>query len=216
MSKEAKIITGIGVITLIVLFGSMFLLSSSSNQVDNSKLSDETILKKNNNHKIATDSAKVTIVEFADFQCPACGQAYPQIKQVLNDFAGKINYVYRHFPLPQHQNAILAAKSAEAAGEQGRFWEMSEFLFTRQPEWSEKTNAKEVFINYAKSLDLNTDQFSQDIDSDKFLSTINKDKEDGTSVEVTSTPTIFINNKKFTKVASYANLSEVIKLELEK
>lgn len=216
MSKEAKVISGIGALTLIILFGSVFLLSSNKNQLANSNTSQKTILKKNNNHKIASDSAKVTVVEFADFQCPACGAVYPQIKQILRDYKDQINFVYRHFPLPQHQNGTNAAKAAEAAGEQGKFWEMSELLFTKQLEWSDKGNAKEIFSTYAKDLQLNSDEFNKSLNSNKFEATINLDKEDGISLGVNSTPTIFINSKKLVLPPTYANIIEQIKAELTK
>src|SRR5581483_190972 len=109
-----------------------------------SSISDSTVLTRNANHKITSTNTKVTIIEFADFQCPACGQAHPALKQILEEYKGKVTFIYRHFPLPQHQNAILAAKASEAAGEQGKFWEMHDMLYEKQNEWSESNNAEEI------------------------------------------------------------------------
>lgn len=98
---------------------------------------DLKLLIRPNSNKISTPSAKVTLVEFSDLQCPACAQAHPVVKQILEENKGNINFVYRHFPLSQHKNARIAAEAAEAAGEQGKFFEMVSKLFENQNKWSE-------------------------------------------------------------------------------
>src|SRR6478609_1380375 len=119
MNQEAKIITIIGVITLVLLVGGIFLLGKSS--TTSSTKADPAVLVKNDSHKISSDSAKLTVVEFGDYQCPACAMAQPTVKQLLSTYSGRVNFVFRHFPLPQHSNAIPAAMAAEAAGTQGKY-----------------------------------------------------------------------------------------------
>ena len=80
-------------------------------------------------------SAPVVLVEYSDFQCPACAASAPLVKQLTEEFGNKIAFVYRHFPLPQHKNAYPAAQAAEAAGKQGKFWEMADLIFANQTKW---------------------------------------------------------------------------------
>lgn len=209
MNNEIKAILGIGIVTVLVLVGAVTLLSKPSQPTSNTKLDNKLLVKEDSN-KIATDSAKVTIVEFADFQCPACAAVHPAVKQILNDYKGKVNFVFRHFPLPQHKNALIAASAAEAAGEQGKFWEMENLLFENQDKWSESDKAKEIFLTYAKELGLDKDKFKSAIEGNKFTSKITGDKDDGQALGVNSTPTFFINGQKFSESASYANLKNKI------
>lgn len=196
MTQEAKILIGIGVVTLVLLFGAVFFLSKSPTPPAAGTPVDQNLLVRENSRKIATDSAKVTIVEFGDYQCPACGAAHPVIKQVLKDFSGKVNFVFRDFPFPQHLNAMEAAEAAESAGAQGKYWDMYDLLYQNQEEWSEVSNPREIFTSYAKQLNLNIDQFSSDMDTNKFVDKINKDKQDGEALGVNSTPTFFVNGEK--------------------
>src|SRR3989344_6783627 len=188
MTHEIKVMIGIGIATLAVLFGAVFFLSGKEAKTQEENVSDKSLLIKPYNHTLISESAKVTIVEFADFQCPACGAAHPIVKQLLADQKGNITFVYRHFPLPQHKNAILASKAAEAAGEQDKFWQMYDFLYQRQEEWSEIKNAEEIFTGYAKELQLDMDTFSEALSSSKYDDQIQQDKNDGVELGVNSTP----------------------------
>lgn len=214
MSQETKILGGIGVITVLVTIAAVFFLSINKPEVASLQTVDSAILSNNALHKITASEAKVTIVEFADFQCPACKQAFPELKKILETYTGKINFIYRHFPLPQHAHAQIASRAAEAASDQGKFWEMSELLYTRQNEWSVKQNARDIFIGYAEELGLNKDQFSTDLDSKKFDATINTDLQDAAKVGVNSTPTIFVNGKKIVLPPTYENLRSEIERQL--
>ena len=200
---------GIGITTLAVLFGAVFFLSGKEAKTQEENVSDKSLLIKPYNHTLISESAKVTIVEFADFQCPACGAAHPIVKQLLADQKGNITFVYRHFPLPQHKNAILASKAAEAAGEQDKFWQMYDFLYQRQEEWSESKNAEEIFTGYAKELQLDMDTFSEALSSSKYDDQIQQDKNDGVELGVNSTPSFFVNNSKLS-LRSLADLPIMI------
>lgn len=210
MTQEAKVIVGIGAVTLLILFGGIFFLSKNDQQSASTPSADLAILMRNTKHKAGAEKAVVTIVEFGDFQCPACGRAYPVIKQLLEENKNKITFVYRHFPLPQHKNALLAARAAEAAGSQGKFWEMHDLLFMRQETWSESSDASKIFTSYAEELKLNTDRFSEDFSSKIYDAAIQSDKDDGIRLGVNSTPTLFIDDKKVTVSPTYENLKNLI------
>ncbi len=194
MSQEAKILGIIGVISIVMVIAAVFFLSGSASQ-KNAPV-DSQVLSRNNVHQTeSSGSAKITVVEFADFQCPACGQVYPILKSLKSEYQGRVNFVYRHFPLPQHKNAILAAKASEAASKQGKFWEMHDLLFENQSSWSESDQAQESFVRYATQLGLNQEQFTKDLET--VMESINSDLSDGRALGVNSTPTIYINGIKY-------------------
>jgi protein-disulfide isomerase len=148
-------------------------------------------------HVRGAAGAKVTVVEFGDFQCPACAAYESLVRQVTKDNSGIVQVVFRHFPLTQiHQNALLAAKASEAAALQGKFWEMHDMLYDNQKAWSEGTDARSMIIGYAATLGLNIKQFSQDIDSPAVEAKILAEYKEGVKLGVQGTPTFFINGKK--------------------
>lgn len=218
MTQETKILLGIVAGTAVLLLGAVFFLSKQPQgaSVQSSAQVDQNVLIKDDSYKIGTSSAKVTMVEFADFQCPACGAAFPNVKRVVEENKDRMLYVYRHFPLPQHKNAQVAAEAAEAAGEQGKFWQMHDLLFENQIDWSESDKPLDIFVSYATQIGLDTDKFKQAVEGKKFGGKINRDKGDGVSAGVNATPTIFINNQKYTGDFSYAALKAKIDLELGK
>ncbi len=197
MSNEIKIIAGISVVTLVLVIGAAFLFggSSSSQTAQNAQpIKNTDALIHTDSHEINTHS-KVTLVEFGDFQCPACGAEYPIITQLLQTYNGKINFVFRNFPLPQHQNALPSAEVVEAAGAQGKFFEMYNMLYTNQSTWGETQpdKAMNYFTQYAKALRLDMNKFKSDVTSKKFANKIQKDVNDGYAVGVNATPTFFLN-----------------------
>jgi protein-disulfide isomerase len=194
MSNEVKIIGGISILTLILVVGAAFLFggSSSSSSQTAQPIKNTKALIHSDSHEINAHS-KVTLVEFGDFQCPACGAEYPIVTQLLQTYNGKINFVFRNFPLPQHQNAQQAAEAAEAAGAQGKFFDMYNMLYTNQNTWADTTNAMDYFTQYAKALHLNMDQFTSDVKSNKYQKKIQQDINDGYAVGVNATPTFFLN-----------------------
>src|SRR5580692_3975015 len=161
LSNEVKIVIGISVVTLILVIGAAFLFGGNS--ASSSAQSAQPI--KNMNVLVHPDSAeinnhsKVTLVEFGDFECPACGAEYPVVTQILQNYKGKINYVFRNFPLPQHANAPEAAEAAEAAKAQGNFFGMFNLLYENQNTWANLTDPTSYFVTYAKALHLNVKQF---------------------------------------------------------
>jgi protein-disulfide isomerase len=197
MSQEAKVIIGISVATIIILIGAVFFISGSQKQEEQpvQKVTNAKQLLGDQKRVVKATNAKVTIVEFGDFQCPACGAAHPTVKQILKDYEGKVTFVWRHFPLPMHKNAMLAAIASEAAGEQGKFWEMHAMLFENQKEWEESNDAKKIFVSYAEQLGLDTQKFSDALDKKFNAERIQSDADAGIALGVNSTPTFFINGQ---------------------
>lgn len=154
--------------------------------------------------------AKITIVEFSDLQCPACKAAQPLVDEILKEASDSARFVYRQYPLRTvHKNAFIAAKAAEAAGVQGKFWEMHDKLFETQSDWEEDADPTSHFEGYAKDLSLNVDQWNKDF-QDKDLEThITKDEQDGNTLGVNATPTFFVNNIK-TDVSDLKNTVDTL------
>jgi len=155
--------------------------------------------------------APVIIVEFSDFECPFCGKATNTLTQIENDYGDKIKVYFREFPLPIHQNVLIAAEAAECANEQGRFWEMHDTLFANQNAL-ETDNLKQ----FAKDLGLDTEKFNECIDSKNTTSIIQSDIAVGTDYGVQGTPTFFINGKKFVGAQPYSEFKKIIDEELAK
>ncbi len=163
-------------------------------------------------HVIGSASAPVTLIEYSDFQCPACGMYYPLVERLLNEASTSVRLVYRHFPLPQHFNAPLAAYASESADRQGKFWEMYRLLFTNQKDWSDLSNidAHVVFEKYAKSLNLDVSKFKADIDSDDVKARVMRDAQEGTTLGINSTPTFFVNGKSIVNPQDYESFKKLI------
>ncbi|PIQ35735.1 MAG: protein-disulfide isomerase [Candidatus Yonathbacteria bacterium CG17_big_fil_post_rev_8_21_14_2_50_43_9] len=138
---------------------------------------------------------KATFTEYSDFQCPACGSYYPMLEEMFAEYKDQISFTYRHFPLPQHKNALPAAYASEAAGKQGKFWEMADMLFKNQDEWSESVTAQIIFEGYAKKIELNIDQYKADVKSDAVKAKVERDLKSAKLSRVDHTPTFFINGK---------------------
>ncbi|KKT75009.1 MAG: Protein-disulfide isomerase [Microgenomates group bacterium GW2011_GWA2_44_7] len=186
MSNETKIFLGIIIITIIAIVGGAFLFSQPTKTINPEILSPNTAW--------ATGSAtpKSTLVEFSDYECPACKQVKPIVNEIISKYSAKgLRFVYRHFPLPQHKYAIKAAATAEAAGKQGKFWEMGDLLFDRQSELSD-----DLFPKLATELKLDVDQFSKDQISQETNKRIGDDTAAGNQVGINATPTFFLNGVK--------------------
>jgi protein-disulfide isomerase len=146
-------------------------------------------------HVRGNPAAAVTLEEFGDFQCPPCGQFAGFAEELLREYDSRLRVVFRNFPLPAHEHAREAAVAAEAAGFQGKFWEMHDTLYREQAAWSKAPNARELFESYAGTLGLNMDQFKKDMDSDKARERVDSDHALGDFLGVKVTPTLFINNR---------------------
>lgn len=143
--------------------------------------------------------AAVTVIEYSDFQCPACAN----YQEVLGDSidtqyveTGDIQFIYHEFPLRNsHPHAIIAAEAARAAGEQGQFWPMHDLLFQNQSEWSRSNNPEALFIRYAEQLGLDRDQFEQALDSGKFRPQVEAAEQAAFAANIQATPTFVVNGQ---------------------
>jgi protein-disulfide isomerase len=154
--------------------------------------------------------AKAVLIEYSDLQCPACAQYYPLLEKITEELGDKLAVAYRHFPLPNHRNAKPAAYAAEAAGRQGKFWEMHDIIFDNQDVWKDKRNAEEVFINYAQTLNLNVDQFKTDFASKEIRKMIDGAYQNAVGLRLNSTPTFFLNGKKLSSPRNYEAFRNII------
>jgi len=146
-------------------------------------------------HARGNPEAPVTLEEFGDFQCPPCGQFAAFAEGLLKEYDSKLRVVFRNFPLPGHEHAREAALAAEAAGFQGKFWEMHDTLYKEQSTWSKAPNTRELFESYASTLGLNMDEFKKDMDGDKAKERVDSDHALGDSLGIKVTPTLFINKR---------------------
>lgn len=159
--------------------------------------------------------APVTLVEYSDFQCPACAFYFDMTKQLEKDFSDKLLIVFRHFPLETiHPNARAAAEAAEAAGQQGKFWEMHDFLFSSQDQWANSENAKDLFITFSGLLGLDKDKFITDAGAQEVKDKINKDIESGNASKIIGTPTFFLNGKQISNPENYDGFKQLVAEQL--
>jgi len=159
-------------------------------------------------------NAKVTIVEWSDFECPFCTRFYTQtLESIIKEYVdtGKVKFVYRDFPLDFHTNAQKASESAECAGEQGKFWEMHDMLFEKGV-----SGGVSSFKQFASSIGLDSNKFNECLDSGKMEEEVKKDMQDGTAVGIIGTPGFIINGQLVSGAQPFENFKQVIEAELAK
>lgn len=140
--------------------------------------------------------AALTIEEFGDYQCPPCGALYQQLKALEPAYGKRFRLIFRHYPLTNiHENALDAARAAEAAGMQERFWQMHDQLYKNQSKWSKDPKARQLFSEYARTIGLDLARFAHDIDSLQANTRVRQDVERGNSLGVTGTPTVFLDGR---------------------
>jgi predicted DsbA family dithiol-disulfide isomerase len=137
-----------------------------------------------------TPMARVTIVEWSDFQCPFCGAAHPEIRRLLGEMGGKVKLAFKYFPLTNHERAMPAARAAEAAARQGKFWEMHDVLFEHQRELEDADLER-----YAAAIGLDTARFRADLSSPEVQQRIDADRKEGEKLEIQGTPTIYVDGR---------------------
>jgi protein-disulfide isomerase len=146
-------------------------------------------------HIRGNPNAPVTLEEFGDFQCPPCGSFAGFAEELLKEYDSRLRILFRHFPLSAHLHAREASLAAEAAGVQGRFWEMHDMLYRQQAAWSNAPNARELFESYASTIGLNVDQFKKDMDGEQAKERVDSDYARGESLGIKLTPTLYINGQ---------------------
>lgn len=185
----------LGILGFIVLIIGMSFLGGSTGPdytggiATDPPLSEEWVL--------GNPNASVRFVEYSDFQCPACYAYQPLLKQVIAEYGDRVAFIFRHYPLSQiHQNADFAARVAEAAGLQGKFWEMHDVLFDQQKTWDVMLSPRETFETYARNLGLDMERFSKDVDSVAVRREVANDYQRGARIGTKGTPTFVINGVK--------------------
>ena len=147
-------------------------------------------------HILGPDSAPAKLEEFGDFECPPCGLFHPILVQMHKEFGDKLQITFREFPLaPAHQHAIAAASAAEAAGLQGKFWEMHDLLYENQKTWHDAFDVRPIFEGFAKQIGLDMNRYQSDLNGDQVAQRILNDGKRGHSMGVKGTPTVFLNGK---------------------
>jgi len=161
-------------------------------------------------HLYNENDSKIVLIEYGDYQCPACGTYNPTIEKIAEDYKNKIKFVFRNYLLSYHANSKAAAATAESAGLQGKYWEMHKKLYSTQSDWeSLDSNARtSYFLSLATSLGLDTDKFSNDIASSAVSDKIAYDVASAAKIRLTGTPSFYLNGKEI----EYATWSDETKL----
>jgi protein-disulfide isomerase len=155
-------------------------------------------------HVLGAPDATIELVEYGDFQCPYCREAFFVVKELQERFASKLRFVFRNFPLSEaHEYAMDAALAAEAAAKQDRFWEMHDAIYNRQSELNET-----LLLTLAKELGLDLQRFTEDMEAPKLLSRVESDFESGVRSGVNGTPTFYVNGKRYN--GDYRELSSFL------
>ncbi|MDQ4122944.1 MAG: DsbA family protein [Acidobacteriota bacterium] len=229
MNKEIKILAAIAIVVVIgAAIGAGYYRNSIQNQRITSGnnsgkpgVSAETLVRPDS-PTLGAANAPVTLVEFYDPECESCAAFHPAVKKILQDYEGKVRLVARYMPL--HPNSLRAATLTEAAGEQGKYWQMQELLFRRQPEWGErhgapasapKPDVEALFEKYAMELGLDLDKVNSAIRENRYQAKLQRDLRDGQTLGVRQTPTFFVNGRRLARF-SEADLRALIEDELKK
>lgn len=194
--KNLPLLVGTILGTLVLVMGVAWVFSQSSQQSY-----DLTLVAGAKKHSQGKTEAKVVVVEFSDFQCPACRAMSKLLPELLQKNPDQVEIVYRYFPLLQiHPNSQLAAYAAEAAGEMDKFWPMHDLLFEKQLEWEslDKTAFLDKLGKYAEELQIDKSDFLARIQSESVKQQVAVDIQDGTALNIDGTPTFFVNGKKTT------------------
>jgi protein-disulfide isomerase len=207
LSRETRRLLLIGIPIVLGLLA-IVVVTNLRRQEESATAAQQATLIREDSPTLGAANAPVTIVEFLDPECEACRAAHPIVKRLLQEYDGQVKLVVRYFPL--HKNSVLAAQATEAAGEQSKYWEMQELLFTNQQQWGEKqTPQTALFIEYARTLGLNVDQFTTTLNSGKYASKVDRDLQDARAAGATGTPTFFVNGRQVRQL-DYAGLKAAI------
>ena len=206
-----------GGITLVTIAG-IAVLVKLANTGSTSTPTEVSNLPKATSSDIIVGSieATLTITEYSDFQCPACAAYNPAVNQVLSEYSGKVNLVYRFFPLRSiHKNAVVSAQAGFAAWKLGKFSEMKDELFNNQSDWENlsEDKAKEAFVEYAKGLKLDGEEFAKIMNSDEAKNAVENSEKEALSIGLQGTPSFFLGNKKISP-KNYDEFKKLIDEEL--
>lgn len=205
---------GVALAGMVITFLGGFLIGSMSSdwtKTDHkeAKKAERTHVPVGSSPSKGPENARVTIVEFADFQCGYCSRSVSVSKQILNDFPGKVRWVFKHFPMPFHRLAPRAGQASLAADKEGRFWEYHDMLFANRKKLSDAD-----LLAYARRTGLDIKKFKEAMDSSLYAAEIKADTELGKKLQVRGTPTFYVNGRKHVGSFNYRTLKRMVKQEL--
>ena len=227
MRKEVKILALIAIVVVVfAVLGAGYYRDSVQGVRRPAAGSDNTLVRPDS-PALGPADARVTVVEFLDPECESCAAFSPVVKKMLKDYDGKVRLVVRYMPF--HPNSVLAATVTEAAGEQGKYWEMQELLFRRQPEWGEihghgghdaapqvrREQPAVLFERYAAELGLDVERVRAAVAANRYAAKVERDRRDGQTLGVARTPTFFVNGRQLARFSQY-DLRALIEEELRK
>lgn len=167
-------------------------------------------------HVRGSSNASVTLLEFGDYQCPSCRAYHPIVEEVLKRYPDQVRLEFHHYPLIQiHAYAMTAAMAAEAAGEQGKYWEMHDLIFVLQPEWSQSRNPEAEFMSIANRLGLDSNKFMQSMRSMELQDRILMDVVAARGSNIEAVPTFFLNGKRIQPPPSVDEFVKIVEAELQ-
>lgn len=213
MKKETLIITAI---SIALIFGFLFLVYSFSSKPATTVFPEVNKIRSLDQTKWSKGKKRI-LVEYSDFQCPACRNFHTFFKQMESsvgpdsEILKKVTFVYRHFPLLTiHQNALLAAYTSEAAGKQDKFWQMHDALFESQDSWAKSQNPRDFFINLAVDLKLDTERFKSDLDSKEIKEKVQSNMLSGEQARVNATPTFFLDGRRLDQIRTFDEFKQIL------
>jgi protein-disulfide isomerase len=210
--KHIKIII---TILAIIIIGFLIVKAGykkTEDKIENNNTNQASILEvKSNDWVIGNPEATVTLVEYLDFECEACGAYYPLTTQLKEEYKDSLRFVVRYFPLPGHKNSKTAAYAVEAAGKQGKFWEMYDVLFAKQKEWGEGQVADQnQFEKYALEAGVDIEQWKKDVVSPEVAKRVDDSYKEAISLNLQGTPSFFLNGKKIANPQGYDAFKKLI------
>jgi len=221
VKRELKILLGLASLAVIVFVAATQFYRSAAPAKEAASTSQQSVagapqderLVRPDSPRLGPESAAVTLVEFLDPECESCRAFHPEVKRILKEYEGRIQLVVRYMPF--HGNSVLAASATEAAGDQGKYWEMQDLLFARQDEWGHQSEPqRELMAKYAQELGLDVERFKASLSNLLVLQKLERDKQDGAALGVNGTPTFFVNGKKLESL-SYDELKAQIESHLQ-
>ncbi len=213
-TKRILFWAGFVIILVLIIWGLIVAMNKPLNTVSHGTPAAVSSL----DNVVGPVDAPVTIIEYSDYQCPACEYYHDLVEDILASSTVPIRFVYRHFPLNdvlpngsvQHPNALPASMASEAAGAQGKFWDMYHLLFKNHAEWTELKDPTDVFAGYAMRIGLNVPQFRIDLSSTTLTNKIMDEKKDGIRIGINATPTFFLNGKFASIPSNYEEFKKII------
>lgn len=213
---QAWLIGGFIVVVILAVIAAAYFSNGASTSTSNF-VSTSVPAITSADHVTGDASSKVSVIEYGDFECPACGEWEPLMEQLRQTYGTRVEFVFRNFPLFQiHPFAMIGAQAAEAAALQGQYWQMHDLLYKDQAQWTANTSlapaavVSQFFNGYAQSLGLNVTQFDTDINSSAVQARVQRDLTTGNAAQINHTPTFFVNLQQIQNPAGLTQFEQVI------